>query len=322
MGFDGTMQVSVIEVEPQTGTDDEGKPNAPLLTNHFTSSSTIGKGLPNGGGAGNGGMQSQWPQQAPFPLRPPSQLLNGLFFPPPPPPPRPSFLDPKSSAFLDGFGEMHQPSLFQQNQFIAEREQREREQQRAQPWAQQQPSGQESQPDSQQSISDFGESPNPFFRSQFGGPGSGMMGGFQPPHIQLTRPPPSAFDRWTPSMNAPPPAPVVPSNENPNEPPPPPPHLPVTLVNVDSSSPASAGPTSGSVVVSGPSSGSGSAASGGSAASSSSANPSQEVVGELYGRKFGRLLQDIIANRIHGFQQLNSHSQDGGAKAPSPVVMN
>lgn len=41
-----------------------------------------------------------------------------------------------------------------------------------------------------------------------------------------------------------------------------------------------------------------------SSSSSSSSNPSQEVVGEIYGRKFGRMLQDIIANRIHGFQHL------------------
>uniref|UniRef100_A0A915DGG5 Uncharacterized protein n=1 Tax=Ditylenchus dipsaci TaxID=166011 RepID=A0A915DGG5_9BILA len=34
------------------------------------------------------------------------------------------------------------------------------------------------------------------------------------------------------------------------------------------------------------------------------ASPSQEVVGEIYGRKFGRMLQDIIANRIQGFQNM------------------
>jgi hypothetical protein len=38
---------------------------------------------------------------------------------------------------------------------------------------------------------------------------------------------------------------------------------------------------------------------------SSPNGPSQEVMGEMYGRKFGRMLQDLIASRLQGFQQMH-----------------
>jgi hypothetical protein len=329
MGFDGTMQVSVIEVEPPTA-DEEGKPQgAPLLTNHFTSTSNIGKGLAGLPWAQQQSQQQPQSREGPFSFRPPppQHQLNGLFFPPRP------FIDPKSSAFLDGFGETHQPSLFQQNQFM-EQQQQQRAQSHQQPEDQENEidssSQQQQQPPSMESNPMAGFSPFGAFRPPQHpiNPMSNnwqIVSPHQPPHIQLTRPVPTAFDRWpgsnsgpqegmsggiNPSLALPPPPPPMSAvdgisgsggsgmdaGNNPNEPPVPPPVM-------DSSSPAS---------VSGPS----------GSASSSSANPSQEVMGEVYGRKFGRLLHDIIANRIEGMHKLNQQLQSpsmgfGGSKLVS-----
>lgn len=96
IGFDGTMQVSIIEVEPQQGQQGEGSDSAPAE-------------------AGNS-LNGIWPQQQrqlvqqpaiQFPAQQPQFFPNA----------RPLVDDFKNSrSFLDGFGEFHQPSFMQNNQ--------------------------------------------------------------------------------------------------------------------------------------------------------------------------------------------------------------
>lgn len=110
IGFDGTMQVSIVEVEPQnsdsssTSNEDNNNNNNNLLSNGNWPSSIF-----------------QRPQQQV--LQFPSSSAH--FFPHP----RPLVEDFKNSrSFLDGFGEIHQPSssLFMQNNQIGDQEEQQR----------------------------------------------------------------------------------------------------------------------------------------------------------------------------------------------------
>lgn len=112
IGFDGTMQVSIVEVEPQNS----------------DSSSTSNEDNNNNNLFKNG----NWPSSSIFQQRPQQQFLqfpssssSAHFFPHA----RPLVEDFKNSrSFLDGFGEMHQPSnsLFMQNNQINDQEEQQR----------------------------------------------------------------------------------------------------------------------------------------------------------------------------------------------------
>jgi hypothetical protein len=115
IGFDGTMQVSIVEVEPQnsdsSSTSNEDNNNNNLFKNGNWPSSSIFQQRP----------QQQQHQFLQFP----SSSSSAHFFPHP----RPLVEDFKNSrSFLDGFGEMHQPSnsLFMQNNQVNDQEEQQR----------------------------------------------------------------------------------------------------------------------------------------------------------------------------------------------------
>ncbi|KAL3092714.1 hypothetical protein niasHS_007923 [Heterodera schachtii] len=130
IGFDGTMQVSIIEVEPQNGAD--GAETAAQENGNINNNNNIWGPQQRGVEMGQPQQQQQHslPAQMAFPM-------PQHFFPHP----RPLIDDFKNSrSFLDGFGEFHPPSFVQQqqqqmNNHITEPEERPR---MFGPWAQQQ----------------------------------------------------------------------------------------------------------------------------------------------------------------------------------------
>jgi hypothetical protein len=205
MGFDGTMQVSVVEMEPQMVEDGARIGGNPMA-------------------AQVGGKQQ--------PFRPP--------------------FDPKSPAFLDGFGEFHQPT-FMENQQIAEQNRAARV---FGPW-----------PPRENEFgagNDIDFPPHGGFRGGEGGGAPFRPDWAIPPQFQRPH-----FERFEENNNV--------GERGPMgifDPPPPPP-------------PPMAGASKSFEFESSPN------------------GPSQEVMGEMYGRKFGRMLQDLIASRLQGFQQMH-----------------
>jgi hypothetical protein len=311
MGFDGTMQVSVIEVEPQ-GEE---------------ASSPFGSQFQHSGPKPHSQFHPFLPHFFPhFPVEDNQQQQQQKQMP---------------DSFLDGFGEFHQPSFMQNNQVVEQNRARtaggpfggsgwphdddsQQQQQHgfggpestgphwprpnANPFRPEQNSlffpnwpQQPQQPQQlQQAFPQFPQAPQQAFPQAL------------PPHI-LPRPP--SFDRWSQPANSnannnnnlvdggddissssqqqqqqapmiqlfpqPPPAmqmlpPMIPTpNNNNNE-------------HNNNNSPqdqpsAETNPENNN---------------------NNGPSPSQEVVGEIYGRKFGQMLQDIIANRIQGFHNL------------------